>query len=130
MIEPTVGRVVWFWPIGPAANANEQPAAAIIAHVHHERLVDLYVMPGGRGAGPSYLAEFILLVQDDEDRERLSEGSAYCEWMPFQKGQAPKVDELKELRSFVNGFTMGVDSRFTELTQRIFTLEQSLKDPR
>lgn len=80
MIEPTVGRVVWF------QDGSNEPQAAIIAFVHSMQYVTLMVIdqqgyPLGR--------QNILLIQDDD---KPPEDEVYCEWMPYQKGQAAKTE--------------------------------------
>lgn len=124
MIQPTVGRIVWFWPNGPVPDT--QPTAAVITFVHHAHLVDLYVLPGrGQLAVPH---EFIFLAHTDGER---AEGQQFCEWMPYQKGQAAKEENeletmrqsIGELTSFLRGYTAGIESRFV-------ALEQRMKDPR
>jgi hypothetical protein len=82
MITPTVGRVVWYY------EANIGPAAAIICKVHSDRLVNLMVIAEN---GTTFPAENVTLIQDD-DWTRPNE---YCEWMPYQKGQAAKTEALE-----------------------------------
>jgi hypothetical protein len=91
MIEPTPGRIVWFYPDvndGRAAGpTGPVPLAALVAKVIHERCVNLAV---SREDGTTFGAQNIVLLQDgftlsDPDR-------AYAEWMPFQKGQAAKTE--------------------------------------
>jgi hypothetical protein len=91
MIEPTPGRIVWFYPdvndgrtLGPTGPVA---LAAIVAKVIHERCVNLTVC---REDGNTFGAQNVVLLQDgftlsDPDR-------AYAEWMPFQKGQAAKYE--------------------------------------
>lgn len=88
MIEPTVGRVVWYYP--PGHKSSEQPWPAIISHVHHNRCVNLAVFSkdGKPMIDPPQAVE---LLQDEDDAP--CEGN-YCAWMPFQKGQAAKTEEL------------------------------------
>jgi hypothetical protein len=42
MIQPTIGRQVWFWKYTPTE--GEQPEAATVVYVHNERLVNLQVI--------------------------------------------------------------------------------------
>lgn len=87
MIKPTVGRVVWYRPfasdLGP--HPYDQPLAALVAHVWSDTCVNLAVFDAN---GNQYNKTSVLLLQDDNPRP--SEG--FCEWMPFQKGQAAKYD--------------------------------------
>lgn len=41
MIQPTVGRVVWYYP--PGHQPHEQPYAAIVAHVWSDTCVNLAI---------------------------------------------------------------------------------------
>lgn len=85
MITPTVGRIVWFYPEG--ISPADQPAAAIVVYVHHERLVNLAVFDHlGYLAGETSVT---LLQDDDPPAPRC------CMWMPYQKGQAAKYEELE-----------------------------------
>lgn len=95
MIKPTVGRVVWFRPM--SASENPQPLAAIIAFVHDDKTVNLAVFDRN---GESYPLEGVQLIQEGEMPCR---PGGYCEWMPYQKGQAAKVDQLEA--AIKDGFT-------------------------
>jgi len=92
MIKPTIGRVVWFHP---ASNSNESgfaPApicAAIVAYVHSDACVNLAVFDAN---GNSHSKTSVTLVQDGEPPP---EYGYYCEWMPYQKGQAAKTEALE-----------------------------------
>lgn len=83
-IEPTVGRIVWYYE-----NCRMPPRAAIIADVSSGR-VTLGVFSW---AGEPYPAKYVPVVQDGEDRP---ENGHFCEWMPYQKGQAAKTDKLED----------------------------------
>lgn len=89
MIEPTVGRIVWYYPFPgePGPSAGGQPLAAQIAHVWSDTCVNLMVVDAN---GNTYSKTSILLLQDGNPRP----GLGFCEWMPYQKGQAAKT-ELK-----------------------------------
>lgn len=84
MIKPTIGRVVWYHPDKP----HEQPWAAIVCFVHNDSLVNLSVFDEN-GLGKSKLE--VTLVQPDNERPE----GAYCEWMPYQLGQAAKTEETE-----------------------------------
>lgn len=86
MIEPTVGRVVWFYsaPRGP------QPLAAIVTYVWTARMVNLVVFDAN---GVSRSETSVYLLQDDQ---RPTGQSRWCEWMPYQKGQAAKTEALEQ----------------------------------
>lgn len=84
MIKPTIGRVVWYHP----EPNMEQPNAALVSHVWSDTCVNLSCFDAN---GSHYIATSVPLVQDeDSQRPRLN----YCEWMPYQKGQAAKQDEV------------------------------------
>jgi len=88
MIKPTVGRIVWFTPIGIAH--MQQPYAAIVCHVWSDRCVNLAVFDQN---GNVEQHTSVTLLQDADERP---ESGRYCEWMPYQKGQAAKVDAVSK----------------------------------
>lgn len=71
IIKPTIGRVVWFWPMEDADSMEvidgEQPMAAIIAYVHAD---DSITIGGVDHYGRHYSAEQVKLVQDGEQPPR------------------------------------------------------------
>ena len=87
MTTPTVGRVVWFYAMGH--DEVTQPHAAIVAAVHNDRLINVAFFDANGVAGS---ATNVTLLQDDEIA---AVGSEYCCWMPFQKGQAAKTEEIQ-----------------------------------
>ena len=94
MISPTVGRVVWYHPasgdLGIAVIDRAQPCAAIVAFVWHDRMVNLTVSDH---YGLALCRSSIVLLQDGDIPPPA--GMSYCEWMPFQKGQAAKTETLE-----------------------------------
>jgi hypothetical protein len=89
MIKPTVGRVVWFTPSathepGFVRNDVTAPLAAMVAHVWGDRMVNLVVFDGN---GVPFGKTSVALLQDDDAKP--SHGY-FCEWMPYQVGQAKK----------------------------------------
>jgi len=93
MINPTVGRVVLFHPgrhfSGCSAGADV-PLPALIARVWSDTCVNI----GGFDAnGLPFSATSVLLIQDSNP---VPDGGHYCEWMPYQKGQAAKTEALQE----------------------------------
>lgn len=89
MIKPTIGRVVWFHPASNASDPGFAPApicAAIVAYVHSDNCVNLGVFDGN---GVSHSKTSVRLIQDTDEAP---EGGYYCEWMPYQKGQAAKTE--------------------------------------
>jgi hypothetical protein len=91
IIIPTVGRVVWFYPASNTAESgfvrNESGGqyAAIIARVWSDKLVNLSVFDAN---GTPHSRTSVALVQGDD----AAPDSAFCGWMPFQKGQAARQD--------------------------------------
>jgi len=80
MITPTVGRVIHYYPAGhePTARCGkDQPHAALIAHVHNDRCVNLAVFDS---EGKSYSRCNVTLVQP---KDECPEG-AHAMWMPYQ----------------------------------------------
>ena len=89
MIKPTVGRVLWFWRHGKTqVDAGEQPEAAIIAHVWSDTCVNLAVFDGN-GVATNFTS--VPLIQAGDAKPE----SFFCEWMPYQQGQAAKTEELQ-----------------------------------
>lgn len=87
IIEPTVGRVVLYRPPTNSARAGftaypDQPCAATVAYVHSRDLVNLSVTDH---VGSHHAITSVPLVQAHEPKP---EYGFYCEWMPFQVGQA------------------------------------------
>jgi hypothetical protein len=85
VITPTPGRVVWFRPNkrSQLADKHPDPFAAIIAFVHSDRMVNLGVF--GRD-GRTIAKQNVILVQEGDDIPTTD----YCQWMPYQLGQAKK----------------------------------------
>lgn len=96
MIKPTVGRVVWFYPSisiepGFTYHGGGQPLAAIVTHVWGDRMVNLTVADSN---GVTHGKTSVALMQGDEPHT--PPHGYYCEWMPFQKGQAAKTEALEQ----------------------------------
>jgi hypothetical protein len=89
MISPTVGRIVWFYP-AHLWRTGPEPLAAIITDVRSPQVVDLCVFDA---VGAATGREHVDLVQDDS----VQPDHAYCTWMPYQKGQAAKTEQLERL---------------------------------
>lgn len=96
MIAPSVGRAVLFVPredtfgqFGFFLQAGK-PHAALVTEAHNDRCVNLAVFDAhgktfGRTSVPLRQPEDAAPAQGD-----------YCEWMPYQIGQAAKADELQK----------------------------------
>lgn len=81
VIKPTVGRVVWF-----RFQPDLSPLAAIVAHVWSDSCVNLAIF-GQDGVPMSNPPTSVRLIQEGETPPV---GCCYCEWMPYQIGQAKK----------------------------------------
>lgn len=91
MISPSIGRIVWFWPAKePHEPKVEQPNAAIVAYVWHDRMVNLTVFDSN---GNSRGETSVVLLQDDD---LPNEYGRFASWMPYQKGQAAKAEALEK----------------------------------
>lgn len=84
MIKPTVGRVVWFHPNEEKEGIPADTNAAIITHVWGDEMVNLVVFsPNGESRG-----ETSVWLWQGEDATIPRPSARYCEWMPYQVGQA------------------------------------------
>jgi hypothetical protein len=93
MIHPTNGRVVLFRKGANDPITRHDPAQALtamIVHVWDDRRVNLVVFDSN---GHSHPRESVRLLQDDDAPP---EGRSYAEWMPYQKGQAAKTEQLEQ----------------------------------
>lgn len=80
MIQPIVGRIVWF-----SAIDIEGHRAAIVTKVWNDRMVNLCVFSAdGTNAGVTS----VKLLQDDDKPDG---ASVWCEWVPYQIGQAKRA---------------------------------------
>ena len=86
MINPTVGRVVWYYPGDDniaGFNHSGIPLAAIIAYVHSDTMVNLAVFDA---SGSNYPEVGVPLYQGEGEKPE----NRFAEWMPYQIGQAKK----------------------------------------
>jgi hypothetical protein len=93
VITPTVGRILWFHP-GSYDNISHdgvQPLAAVVTYVHSDTMLNLIVFDSNGG---QHGRTSIRLVHDG--LPPASVGESWCEWMPYQKGQAAKTEELEK----------------------------------
>lgn len=80
-IEPRVGRTLDFWPNGRSGH-GDQPCCAQIAYVNPDGTLNIgYLAPSGVHAH----AQQIRLLQAGEPEPS---AGPFCEWMPYQIGQA------------------------------------------
>ena len=91
MIKPTVGRVVIF----KTRDNPDDEFAAIVCRVWNDRKVNLAVFDG-IGNVISRIA-VRLLQDDDHPADGASTLDKYwCQWMPYQKGQAAKTEAAEK----------------------------------
>jgi len=98
MIQPTLGRIVWFTPAqtdNALQPSDTGKCAGIVTHVWNERLVNLAVfdMHGVLFPKPS-----VPLLQDDDVPVT---GSQHCEWMPYQKNKDENSKLLSDIAADV-----------------------------
>lgn len=89
MIQPTNGRIVLFTPVEGDLRFNRlnaEPMSAMVVHVWDNRRVNLSVFDHV-GIQRSMLN--VTLLQDDDAKPL---NGPFCEWMPYQKGQAARHD--------------------------------------
>jgi hypothetical protein len=93
IIKPTVGRKVWYRPTDydhqTMLNDQKQPLDATIVYVHGDRLVNLSISDHN---GRHHERTSVKLIQAEDSKP---EGGGYCEWMPYQVGQAAKTQEAE-----------------------------------
>jgi len=84
MITPTIGRKVWFRPnkAESMARNGDQPMDATVVYVWNDRMVNLVIFDH---VGGQHMRPCVLLMQGDESYVPVN---SYCEWMPYQLGQA------------------------------------------
>jgi hypothetical protein len=87
MIEPTVGRVLHVRQ-RPGNFDFNQPEVALICYVHSNVVINV---AGFDAAGKPFAFERLQLVQEGDKVPPFP----YAEWMPYQKGQAAKTEELE-----------------------------------
>ena len=92
MIEPTVGRVVWYRPDSydraKMAVKDNDPLVGHVVAVWSSNMVSLAVFDAN---GELHQRTSIVLRQPEDE----APDGAFCEWMPYQKGQAAKTEELE-----------------------------------
>lgn len=127
MIEPTIGRVVWYHPKphsgDPPPLFPEQPYVAFVAGILPNGLLNLAIWSH---AGFSFQRQGVVLRQDGDPVEQ---GDA-C-WMPFQKGQAAKYAAGQEPVSKAEHLDAHADTQQAamSLLERIKRLEARFGNP-
>lgn len=101
-IEPTVGRVLWFWPALPleGASSPEQPCAAMVARVNENGTVNLgYLDHDGNHRAACDVP--LLYPEPGDEREHVlihdvEHLAPWCQWMPYQIGQAARTEQERK----------------------------------
>ena len=96
MINPTIGRVVLFWPSRDdfaITSGGDQPLPALICHVWSDTCINI---AGFDANGNHFSRTSVYLHQEDHNRP----GSFFAEWMPYQKQvaktEAAQADRLEQ----------------------------------
>ena len=93
MTQPTVGRVVWFWPSADEQMAlprHGQPLAAHVAAVSEDgSTVNLQVIDANGHAHARQEVPFC-------EGGLLPGGQSYADWMPYQRAQHAKANASME----------------------------------
>lgn len=95
-IEPTVSRMVWFYPAAfDSLNKGRegQPLSGQIAHINRDGTLNLLVL--SPIATTDARLNVPLLEGGDHVKMAQEEGIAYCTWMPYQLGQAARAEQLE-----------------------------------
>jgi hypothetical protein len=96
VITPTVGRVVWYHRGARSGftghHYEDQPLAAHVAYVNDDGSINLMVIDAH---GTPFAVRNVPLVQDGGVvPDDAAAGPGWAEWMPYQKGQAAKTEQL------------------------------------
>lgn len=83
MIKPSIGRIMWYWPM--KEERRDQPMPAIVTYVWNDNMVNLAVFTSN---GVPFATHSIPVVQ--EGSPYTVDDLPYVEWMPYQIGQAKK----------------------------------------
>lgn len=92
MITPTIGRVVWYHPTEGQripSQPNDQVLPALITYVWSDHIINIVAFTPN---GESFGVTSVDLIQEGVARLQ----SGFCEWMPYQKGQAKKTEALEK----------------------------------
>jgi hypothetical protein len=98
MIEPTIGRVVWLYRRS-AIHVNK-PEAALVADAWLDKDGKHWYLnlSATDHLGNQFSMTSVPLIQDTADAD-VNAIRPYATWMPYQKGQAARAEELeKELQ--------------------------------
>jgi len=111
MIQPTVGRIVWYYPDGWRRPTEEHeptslapPLAAIITKVWKSRLVNLVAFSAD--GVPNGITS-LLLVQPEDPAPKY--GIPFCQWMPYQITKGYGSESAEKAAGIVDDTTTTTD---------------------
>lgn len=84
MIQPTVGRMILF-----RAPSSSKPLAATVAAVNDDGTINIGYLDS---IGAHHSSQFIRII---EPGDTVGPEEHWCEWMPFQLGQAAKTEQAE-----------------------------------
>jgi len=85
VITPTVGRIVWYWPlVNDGYDPVSQPFAAIVTFAFGDRMINLTAFDHAGNV------ETHTSVQLAQEGDPVPTHGGYAQWMPYQLGQAKK----------------------------------------
>lgn len=96
MITPVPGRIVWYHPdthdTTLMATNGTQPLAATVVAVWSDTMINVQVLDANAVA---WKRTSVALWQGEGEPPY---GSRFCEWMPYQLGQAKRTTDLEAER--------------------------------
>jgi hypothetical protein len=110
VIPPTIGRALLFWPARALAERKpDQPFSARIAYVHSDGMVNIeYIDANGHSNGSTSVP----LIQAGEPAPAMG---YYCEWMPYQHGQAAKTEAAEASALELGAAARAAERGFTKV---------------
>lgn len=87
VVEPTIGRVVYVFSGSILTDKQAKPMAAIVTDIIAGLRINACVFSGNGVPQPATNIQHASQPRHNED--------AYWDWMPYQKGQAAKTEELE-----------------------------------
>lgn len=98
MIAPTVGRILWYYPAKGERIAHDfpEPLAATVCAIQGNGTVNLCVFDAD---GVPHPRQSVVLIQDG--KYPANGAYPYCEWMPYQKGQAAKTEHAEAVNQAI-----------------------------
>lgn len=91
MITPTAGRILWHFDRDDRDTPRE-PRAAIVARVWTASMVNVLLIQKDGTTQPVTSVP----IFEDEEAAMAAGVPFWCEWMPYQKGQAAKTEALEK----------------------------------